>query len=411
MAIAPTGNIFKGFVFDGESSKNYGIYITGEAVYNAPERDVEMITIPGRSGQFALDNGRFENIEVTYPAGIFANDETSFAEAVSDFRNILCSRKGYVRLTDEYNPNEYRLAVYKSGLEVSPAQLKAGEFEITFDCKPQRFLTSGEAAVTVTNGQTITNPTLFDASPLLEFEGYGDITFAGQTIHIDNAPFGSIAVCGSTTRTSNAFTGTLHLDNVNTGDSIFVDRVKLEMDYTTSKDPSRSIDNVVVRSATNATGTTSADGRHRTIQLNDITFTKGTDDSITGSVRFDVYYTLNGVSSIYNVTSSITVEYDASVSKIRFSITNNAGDYFTKDAQSTTVPTIYAYSTKSTVSGTAYIDLDIGEAWSDNGGAVTSLNNIVQMPAELPTLQTGGNTFTVSNTITSLKVTPRWWKV
>ena len=112
MAIAPTGNIFKGFVFDGESSKNYGIYITGEAVYNAPERDVEMITIPGRSGQFALDNGRFENIEVTYPAGIFADNETNFAEAVSDFRNLLCSRRGYVRLMDEYNPNEYRLAVY-----------------------------------------------------------------------------------------------------------------------------------------------------------------------------------------------------------------------------------------------------------------------------------------------------------
>lgn len=149
MAVAPTGAIYKSLVFDGEDSRDYGVYITGEAVYNAPEREVEMISIPGRSGAFALDKGRFENIEVSYPAGIFADNETDFAEAISDFRNFLCSRRGYVRLTDEYNPNEYRMAIYKSGLEVTPAQLKAGEFNITFDCKPQRWLTSGEDAVTM----------------------------------------------------------------------------------------------------------------------------------------------------------------------------------------------------------------------------------------------------------------------
>ena len=57
-----TGEIFKRLYFDGQSSGTYGVYITGEAVYNAPARDVEMVTIPGRNGQLALDKGRFENI-------------------------------------------------------------------------------------------------------------------------------------------------------------------------------------------------------------------------------------------------------------------------------------------------------------------------------------------------------------
>ena len=118
MAIEQTGAIYKTLTFDGESSGTYGVYITGEAVYNAPEREVEMISIPGRSGQLALDKGRFENIEVTYPAGIFTDNEEDFAEGISNFRNFLCSRNGYVRLQDDYNPNEYRLAIYKSGLEV-----------------------------------------------------------------------------------------------------------------------------------------------------------------------------------------------------------------------------------------------------------------------------------------------------
>ena len=77
-------------------------------------------------------------IQHTYPAGVFADNEADFAEAISDFRNMLCSANGYCRLEDEYNPDEYRMAVYKSGLEVDPTLLKAGEFDITFECKPQR---------------------------------------------------------------------------------------------------------------------------------------------------------------------------------------------------------------------------------------------------------------------------------
>lgn len=147
MAVTSTGALFKALTFDNTSSRDYGVYITGQAVYNAPQRDVEMITIPARNGAFALDNGRFENIEVTYPAGIYADNEEDFAQAISDFRNFLCSKRGYCRLEDEYNPDEYRMAVYKSGLEVDPVQLKAGQFEIVFECKPQRWLKSGEEPI------------------------------------------------------------------------------------------------------------------------------------------------------------------------------------------------------------------------------------------------------------------------
>ena len=64
------GAIYKELTFDGENSGDYGIYITGAGTFNAPQRDVDLVTIPGRNGSFALDHGRFENIEVTYPAGL-----------------------------------------------------------------------------------------------------------------------------------------------------------------------------------------------------------------------------------------------------------------------------------------------------------------------------------------------------
>ena len=133
------------FTFNGINSGDYGVYIGGDAVYNAPARVVEMVAVPGRNGALAMDEGRYENIEVTYPAFLADTTQADFASRVSELRNALCAVTGYQRLVDDYNPNEYRLAVYKSGLEVSPTQYnRAGGFDITFECKPQRFLVSGE---------------------------------------------------------------------------------------------------------------------------------------------------------------------------------------------------------------------------------------------------------------------------
>ena len=120
------------FTFNGINSGDYGVFIGGDAVYNAPARVVEMIAVPGRNGALAMDEGRYENIEVTYPAFLADTTQADFASRVSELRNALCSVTGYQRLVDDYNPNEYRLAVYKSGLEVTPTQYnRAGGFDIT----------------------------------------------------------------------------------------------------------------------------------------------------------------------------------------------------------------------------------------------------------------------------------------
>lgn len=181
--------VFNSLTFDGENSLDYGVYITGNAVYNAPERVVDMITIPGRNGALSLDQGRFENITVTYPAGTFGSSQSEFASAISDFRNALASRHNYVRIEDDYHTDEFRLGLYKSGLEVDPVSMnRAGEFDIVFDCKPQRFLKSGENVYTRTASGSINNPTLFEARPLLVVTGTGNLTVNGVQIAISATP-------------------------------------------------------------------------------------------------------------------------------------------------------------------------------------------------------------------------------
>lgn len=152
------------FEFDGIKSTDFDVIISGEGVFNAPERDVEVVTIPGRNGTLQIDNGRFQNIDVTYPAYNHKEPYTAFADDLMRLRNALASRRGYKRLTDTLHPDEFRLGVYKSGLEVKPYEYdNAAAFDITFDCKPQRFLTSGETAVDISSAaaQTLTGNPIF----------------------------------------------------------------------------------------------------------------------------------------------------------------------------------------------------------------------------------------------------------
>lgn len=181
--------VFKSLTFGGSNSLASKVYITGEGAYNAPERVVEMVSVPGKNGDLAMDEGHFANIEVTYPAGTFGSTQSEFATNISAFRNILCSKYSYVELSDDYNPDEFRLALYKSGLEVDPASYnRAGEFEITFNCKPQRFLTSGKSTSTYTASGSITNPTAFPSKPLITITGTGTLTIGGVAITISASP-------------------------------------------------------------------------------------------------------------------------------------------------------------------------------------------------------------------------------
>ena len=162
--------------YDGVDSSSFGVFISGDGVFDAPARRGEMISIPGRNGSLFMDEGVFENIEVEYPAFIGTGYEALFRQKLGDLRSWLTSRGNYKRLTDTYHPDEFRLGVYRDGLEVDPEVItRAGEFTLKFDCKPQRYLVSGEDPIVLTSGALITNPTLFYAKPLLKVIGNGTV--------------------------------------------------------------------------------------------------------------------------------------------------------------------------------------------------------------------------------------------
>lgn len=170
--------------FAGKSSLDFGVRISGSGTFNAPERDVESVSVPGRNGDLHIDNGRFANISIVYPAFIVKDFRHNF----DAFKAFLLSKRGYEKLEDSYHPEYYRLAAYKAAIEPAMATRNvAGSFDITFDCDPRRFLKSGEAVKTMYSGGTISNPTLYEALPLIRAYGTGYFEINGVRVTISTA--------------------------------------------------------------------------------------------------------------------------------------------------------------------------------------------------------------------------------
>lgn len=421
MGINPTQPNFKSFTFDGENSRDYGVYITGEGVFNAPERNVEMVEIAGRNGAYVLDKGNFLNIEVTYPASIACDNETDFADAVSDLRNLLCSKVGYVRLEDDYNPNEYRLAIYKSGLEVDHDMLIGGEFDLVFECKPQRYLKSGETAISITSGDTITNPTRFDAKPLLESTGIGDIVINTDTITVNgNVPYGEMLVAnGGLEIGVTTYSVTMQTAVASSGDLIyFGSRLGALMnDRWVLSDSSKSI--------TSATKSTTGQAMESQLDVS----TSGGNSVLSFHCDYDSEWVTPPTFN-YGAASTVTTTFNLSIVTTDGTVTGKEVVTLAYDGASTltmsfirTLPSGFAvvgssvgiYETYMNVTtlttGKVYIDLDIGEAYKIENDEIITMNRFVQIPSELPVLKSGGNTVTFDNTITDLQIIPRWWSV
>lgn len=116
------------FVFGEYDSRNFGVYISGSGTYNAPARVYQAVSVPGRNGDLLIDQKKYDNITVEYPAFIAGGD---FDANLAALRSALLSTAGYVRLVDSYHPDEFRLAYFKGGINVrAREQNDGGEFDI-----------------------------------------------------------------------------------------------------------------------------------------------------------------------------------------------------------------------------------------------------------------------------------------
>ena len=334
------------------------------------------------------------NISTTNPYACIRDERYSDAAA---FKTAV---SGVLLVYELATPQTYQLTAQQVELLAGQNNVWAdtGDISITYGHDPNKLV----------------NPTLFESHPLLEVDGYGTISINGEEVVLHNEPVGRVQLGGGTSY-KNTITYTFDQSQFNTGDFITVPDYRRTFQFDMVKPyGSGEIIDFQVTSMTAPDYIFSATKYQGSLTLL-------TDASIfsVGTARTDSYNVVgkisyknsSGTASEADFRATATVAYNGNGS-VTFTASKFATDAsFTYTTVAGNAPNFYGDSTWQPVTDTAYIDLDIGEAYVINDGAVIGINNIVDLPAELPTLKAGANTLTYDNTITKLVILPRWWKV
>lgn len=164
------------FVYNGVRSCDMGLRIESKDVFSAPKYDVKFLSIPGRDGDLIAGDGRFPNLQVTYTVYLPAKSITELSRKITLVKSWLYSDlNSYHTLTDTYDTDFYRMAVFATKLDIEDQMNRIGMFTITFSCKPFRYSTEGNVPVSfVGDGYSITNPYPFTSKPFIRILGTGE---------------------------------------------------------------------------------------------------------------------------------------------------------------------------------------------------------------------------------------------
>lgn len=184
-------------VYNGVSSEELGIVVETIPNYEIAERDYDVISVPGKNGDYVIDRGCFKNVDRVYNIA-FAETIGDFAGSATLIAEWLYSGYGYKRLEDSYEPDYFVMARVSNEHTIYNMLQQAGRAEITFNRKPQRYLKIGEHTTKINvNGSRIINPTSFDSDPLIKVfgSGSGTISIGNKTIQISNISDGLAIDC------------------------------------------------------------------------------------------------------------------------------------------------------------------------------------------------------------------------
>lgn len=164
------------FVYKDRRSLDFGLLIVKKGSFKGAARDVSRVSVPGRSGDLIIDNGRYSNITVPYELTLLNNTVYSFESLARQIRGWLLSGAGYFRLWDSYDPDYFRLASYSEEVDLEQELRQLGSLSISFDCKPFKYSVAGQTPVIFTQASSLYNAEQFPSAPYIKVVGNGNIT-------------------------------------------------------------------------------------------------------------------------------------------------------------------------------------------------------------------------------------------
>lgn len=180
------------FYFNGHFLYELGAVITQPPTLITPKRDIEFFSIPGKSGNSIIDNGRYENKTLRFPiraVPTFCNlSLQDFKYKLSDWLQV--GDYNYKEYRDTYNPGYFRKGVVTEIEETVAVERDVYETAVTFNFDPFLYNDAGLQTVTYTNlisaPAYLTNLEQWESEPIIKVSGNGmfTVTISGNSFTI-----------------------------------------------------------------------------------------------------------------------------------------------------------------------------------------------------------------------------------
>lgn len=168
--------------YNGISSDSLDIRVEKYPDYSTSKRQIEQISVPGRNGDLLLDMGSYSNFERSYDV-YFNAKAYGFHDTAWKFAGWMLSARGYNRLEDSYDPDVFLMATVANQDVLRNWMNYMGRTTVTFNCKPQRWLKTGENVINLTDGDDVQNDYM-PCYPIFSIVGNGTLSVNGNEVVI-----------------------------------------------------------------------------------------------------------------------------------------------------------------------------------------------------------------------------------
>ena len=168
------------FTWNGKNSGDFGIYVQKTPKLTRAARKMQVVDVEGRNGAIVFPQKAWNNVSRSY--AVFSGEKTWDAERNFDAIIEWLS-------ADDFEPDVFRMAYFAGSVDITNLFGETGQTTLDFNCKPQKFLKSGEKAISFSSGGgTLRNPTGFEAKPLITVygSGSGTISIGGTSVSISS---------------------------------------------------------------------------------------------------------------------------------------------------------------------------------------------------------------------------------
>lgn len=172
----------KNIYWNGASSADYGIGVEKHPNSTRPERKIDVYSVPGRNGDIIMSQNAWENVTQSYEIFLTHGEafrDLTFQQSANYLADWLFSPSGYCKLSDDWEPDVFRMAYVKGPVDLENLFSVSGRATVEFICKPQRYLNAGqtEIAIDTATVNTVENPTIYPASPIITVPVQSGVTF------------------------------------------------------------------------------------------------------------------------------------------------------------------------------------------------------------------------------------------